>query len=164
MLVWSRHVFGQLILQWVITDDLVIFLTAGGWIALRVTVHFHCINHEFCRSSKIGDFNYFSFPLSDVGWWEPALRLFFVQVENVSHEPDLHKHKSHTCRALKQCLKWSLRLMTLLWCDAQHLLLNSSLILLKQNLCSLGFLIWANIFNASLVLKLFCSESWHIGS
>lgn len=160
-------------LQWVIiTDKLIIFLTASSWIALRVRVYCHCINYGFCRSSKIRDLNYFSFFL-EWCWLVGAhtSQSFFVQVANMSHEPDWHKHRSHICKALKQCLKcsfcfwqpaWSI---SLFWCDAQLLILSSSLTHLKQNLfCSLGFLICANIFDASLVLKLFCSKSWHIGN
>lgn len=67
---WASGLLLEKLLQWVITDNILIFLTASGWIVLRATARCNCINYVFCRSSKIRDLNYFSFPVSDAGWPE----------------------------------------------------------------------------------------------
>lgn len=109
-LVFRREKF----LQWVMTDNLPIFLTASSWSVLRVPAHCHRMNPGFCSSSRTGGWSYFSLPVSGPGWpqqrcvgdgtmhlscllceWKPWT--WFAKAQN-----------SHL-RSLKQRLKWSLR-------------------------------------------------------
>lgn len=105
-LVFQREKF----LQWVMTDNLPIFLTASSWGVLRVPAH--RVSPGFCRSSKTGEWSYFSLPISGPGWWR------CVGEGTTHHSRPLCKWKTWPCfakaqnshlQSLKQRLKWSCR-------------------------------------------------------